>query len=314
LIFIVLMLTETILVTGATGQQGGATARHLLADGFQVRAFVRNAKSASALELAQAGAELVIGDMDDRESLDSAIRGAYGVFSIQPSLIPPTFSENEFQRGLNVVDAAQAAGIQHLVYASVGSADRKTGLPHWEIKWQVEQYIRKLGLPFTILRSTMFMENYADSTYGLAGELSVITTIPDDVTIQHIALSDIGAFAALAFKNPERLIGKAIELAGDELTVEQVITAISRAVGHPLTIAREVAKAGVAAKGSNQLASFSGWDADIPALRKEYPSLMNFDTWLARGGAAMIEKHLNDPMFIVNQNEGASNDDSRFKG
>jgi uncharacterized protein YbjT (DUF2867 family) len=153
------MLTETILVTGATGQQGGVTARHLLADGFQVRALVRSVKSPSALELAQAGAELVIGDMDDRESLASAIRSAYGVFSIQPSLIPPTFSENELQRGLNVVDAAQAAGIQHLVYASVSSADRKTGIPHWEIKWQVEQYIRKLGLPFTILRPTMVMEN-----------------------------------------------------------------------------------------------------------------------------------------------------------
>jgi len=103
--------------------------------------------------------------------------------------------------------------------------------PDWEIKWQVEQYIRALGLPFTVLRPTMFMENFADPTWGPTGEHSLLQQIPINAAVQLIALSDIGAVAALAFRKPEQYVGKAIELAGDELTVEQIVAAIHRATG-----------------------------------------------------------------------------------
>ncbi|MCT9929907.1 NmrA/HSCARG family protein [Planotetraspora sp. A-T 1434] len=284
---------KTVLVTGATGQQGGTTARHLLADGWRVRALVRDPASPAAQELARIGAELVAGDMDDRGSLDAAVRGAYGVFSVQPALIPPDFAENEQQRGLNVAEAAHDAGVEHLVYSSVGSADRDTGIPHWDIKWQVEQRIRALGIPSTILRPVMFMENHADPTYGVTGELALVRAIPPNVTVQLIALSDIGAFAALAFGNPERYLGKAIELAGDELTLDQIVSAIGRATGRtlPLSPSREefAAQTAVAGEAEEKFSSFYGWQADIPALRAQHPALMDFDTWLARGGTSMIE-------------------------
>ncbi|AVH57830.1 MULTISPECIES: NmrA/HSCARG family protein [Streptomyces] len=283
---------KTILVAGATGQQGGATARHLLADGWRVRALVRNPVGPAAQELARMGAELVRGDMDDRSSLDVAVRGAYGVFSVQPALIPPDFAENELQRGLNVAEAAGEAGVEHLVYASVASADRNTGIPHWDVKWQVEQRIRALGVPSTMLRPVMFMENHADPTYGLTGEHALIRAIPSDATVQLIALSDIGAFAALAFGNPEQYLGKAIELAGDELTLDQMISAIARATGRtlPLPPSHEepATRTAVAGEAEGKF-SFCGWQADIPALRAQYPALMDFDTWLARDGKAMIE-------------------------
>ncbi|MFD7445039.1 NmrA/HSCARG family protein [Streptomyces sp. NPDC059909] len=283
---------KTILVTGATGQQGGATARHLLADGWRVRALVRNPAGSAAQELARIGAELVRGDMDDRRSLDVAVRGAYGVFSVQPALIPPDFAENELQRGLNVAEAAHEAGVEHLVYASVGSADRDTGIPHWEIKWQVEQRIRALGIPSTILRPVMFMENHADPTYGLTGEHALIPTIPSGATVQLIALSDIGAFAALAFGDPEQYLGKAIELAGDELTSDQILSAIARATGRTLPLppgrSKPAASPPVAGRAEGTF-SFAGWQADIPALRAQHPALMDFDTWLAREGKSMIE-------------------------
>ena len=285
---------DFILVTGATGQQGGATARHLLARGFRVRALVRDASSPAAKRLNQAGVELAIGDMDDRESLDTAMHGAYGVFSVQRALIPPVFAENELQRGMNVADASRTAGIQHMVYASVGSADRKTGIPHWEIKWQIEQHIRELDLSYTVLRPTMFMENHADSTWGVTGDHALLRTIPSNAKVQLIALSDIGAFAALAFANPAQYLGKAIELAGDELTRDQIITAISRAIGRTLPVAtapqKVAAKSSFGAEGVEGPISFCGWQADIPTLRALYPPLMNFDTWLTQGGAAMIEK------------------------
>lgn len=284
--------SKTVLVTGATGQQGGATARHLLADGWRVTALVRNPAGPAAQELARIGAELVRGDMDDRRSLDVAVQGAYGVFSVQPALIPPDFAENELRRGLNVAEAAHGAGVEHLVYASVGSADRDTGIPHWDIKWQVEQRIRALGIPSTILRPVMFMENHADPTYGLTGEHALIRTIPANATVQLIALSDIGAFAALAFGNPEQYLSKAIELAGDELTLDQIVTAIGRATGRTLPLSpghkEPVAPSAVVGEAEGTF-SFCGWQADIPALRAQYPTLMDFDTWLAREGKSMIE-------------------------
>ena len=129
------MRDQPILVTGATGQQGGATARRLLAGGCPVRALVRDPGGQTATALARAGAELVVGDMDDRASLDRAARGAHGVFSVQPAFIAPDFAEHELQRGRNLADAARAADVRHLVYASVASADRATGIPHWELKW-----------------------------------------------------------------------------------------------------------------------------------------------------------------------------------
>ncbi|MEV6367114.1 NmrA/HSCARG family protein [Micromonospora musae] len=278
--------TKTILVTGATGQQGGATTRHLIAEGWHVRALVRDPAGTAARELAELGAELVTGDMDDRDSLDAAVHGAHGVFSVQPSLIPPDFSENELQRGLNVAEAAKDAAVAHLVYASVGSADRNTGIPHWEIKWQVEQHIRALGIPFTILRPVMFMENQADPTYGLTAEHPVIQTIPPNATVQLIALDDIGAFATLAFGDPGHFLGEAIELAGDELTVDQMLDAITRATGRALP-ERLVPPRHAPAPDEDPV-PFGGWQADVAALRALHPGLMDFDTWLARAGASRI--------------------------
>ncbi|MGX7672355.1 NmrA family NAD(P)-binding protein [Plantactinospora sp. DSM 117369] len=230
--------------------------------------------------------------MDDRKSLDAAVRDVYGVFSVQPALIPPDFAENELQRGLNVAEAAHQAGVQHLVYSSVGSADRDTGIPHWDIKWQIEQHIRAQGVPATILRPVMFMENHADPTYGLTGEHALIRAIPSNATVQLIALSDIGAFAALAFGDPERYLGKAIELAGDELTVDQMVSAISRATGRTVPLfpshREPAAQTGVAGEAAEKF-SYCGWQADIPALRAQHPALMDFETWLAREGKSMIE-------------------------
>ena len=148
-----------VLVTGATGRQGGATARHLLARGFRVRAVTRDPDKPAARALAERGAEVVRGDLDDPASLESAIRGADGVFSVQNFW--ETGFEREVKQGIALADLAQAAGTRHFVYASVGSAHRKTGLPHFESKWQIEEHIRAIGLPHTVLRPVWFMENWA---------------------------------------------------------------------------------------------------------------------------------------------------------
>jgi len=127
---------ETILVTGATGQQGGAVTRHLLAGGWRLRALIRDPDKPAARALAENRVELVQGDLNDRASLHRALKGVYGVFSVQNFWLPDVGAEGEVRQGKNIADAASAAGVQHIVYTSVGAAHRGMGQAHFASKWE----------------------------------------------------------------------------------------------------------------------------------------------------------------------------------
>jgi uncharacterized protein YbjT (DUF2867 family) len=199
--------TEKItLVVGATGRQGGATAATLIADGWRVRALVRDPGSHRAHTLSTTGAELVPGDMADVASLEQAMAGVCGVFSVQPTVsspgVPAGFgAADKIRWGSNVGDAAARAGVEHFVYTSVGRADRDPPIRNDQNKWAIEQHIRQLGLPATVLRPVSFMENYANPPVGLVGG-EFRTAINPNVAQQIIAVDDVGAFAALAFARP----------------------------------------------------------------------------------------------------------------
>jgi len=273
---------KLIVVTGATGQQGGATARHLLTQGWRVRALVRDPNKPAAQELAAKGAELAQGDLDDRASLDRALRGAYGAFSVQ-TFMGPAGPVGETRQGNGLADAAKAAGVQHFVYTSVGGADRKSGLPHFESKWQIEEHIRALGLPATILRPVFFMENLRSPWMGPREGVLAIGLRPT-TSLQMIAADDIGAFAALAFARPQEFVGKTVELAGDALTMPQVADALTRVSGQPVRFVElplEQVRSFNAEMG-DMMAWFNdhGYAADIPALRRLRPELLTFETWL----------------------------------
>src|SRR4030065_1936378 len=115
------MSKRIVAVTGATGQQGGAVARKLLAEGWQIRALTRDVNKPAAQELKTLGAELVAGDMDNRAELEAAFRGAYGVFSVQNFWLPNVGFDGEVRQGKNVAAAARGAGAAHLGYTSVGA-------------------------------------------------------------------------------------------------------------------------------------------------------------------------------------------------
>jgi uncharacterized protein YbjT (DUF2867 family) len=132
---------QIILVTGATGQQGGAVARHLLKDGWKVHAIVRDPNKPAAQALAKQGAELKKGDLNDRASIDASLEGVYGVFSFQNFWLPDVGKEGELRQGKNVADAANAAGVKQFVYSSVGAAHRGMGQEHFAYKWDIEQHI-----------------------------------------------------------------------------------------------------------------------------------------------------------------------------
>lgn len=288
---------RTILVTGATGQQGGAAARRLLTHGWRVRALTRNGTSPAAQALARQGAELVVGDMADRQVLDLAMRDVHGVFSVQPTEggagTPSDYTvADELRLGIAVVEAAHDAGVKHLVYSSVAGAERNSGITRWQSKWQVEQRIAELQVPATILRAVRFMENHADPRIGIKD--GVLTdVIGTTVMIQVIAVDDIGAFAQLAFDDPELYLGQAIEIAGDELTMPQIVEAIGAAIGRPITY-RQLTRDVVENLGGDALAGYvfanerGGWQANVPALRSHHSELMSHDEWLTKVGVNLF--------------------------
>jgi uncharacterized protein YbjT (DUF2867 family) len=277
---------EVILVTGATGQQGGVVMRHLLSSGRRVRALVRDPSAPKAVAVAAAGAELAKGDLYDRPSLDAALRGVYGVFSVQNYWLRDVGFDGEVRQGKLLADAAHAAGVKHFVYSSVGAAHRGMGQKHFESKWIIEQHLHGLALPRTIFRPAAFMENYAWQKPAISnGTFSGMGLSPEK-KIQVLAVDDIGAFVALAFSKPADFLGKTIELSGDELTEPQVASTFTKVIGRDVKLVPREVKGEPAPemKAMWEFFNAKGYDADIPALRKLFPGLHTLEGWLRETG------------------------------
>jgi len=203
-------------VLGATGKQGGAVTRHLVAAGWDVRAVTRDPSARVP------GASTVVADQDSAESLTQAFAGADAVFSVQPAPHDPRSPQGyspavETRWGRNVADAALAAGVPHLVYASLVAATSETGVASFDSKWAVERHIADIGLPATVLRPTTFMNGlYAPGLPKLTHLLH------PSVRYHLIAVDDIGAIAAKVFADPARFIGSSLTLAGDLLTPVEI--------------------------------------------------------------------------------------------
>jgi len=277
-----------VAVVGATGQQGGATARALLAAGSRVRALVRNPAKPAAQELAAAGAELVRADLTDPSSLSAALDGVGRVFAMT------TFAgdrgvEGEIADGRRLADAAAQAGVGHLVYSSVGGAERHTGVPHFESKRRVEEHIEALGLPHTFLRPVFFMDNLTAA--GPAVEDGVVVVrlpFPGDVPLQVVSVMDIGAAAAATLTEPARVAGGAVELGGDELTGDQIAAVFGARAGLP---ARYEELPLAVLGGDEDMTRMFTWfteqpayQADVAATRALVPDLHDLAGWLASTG------------------------------
>ncbi|MBD3343972.1 MAG: NAD(P)H-binding protein [Chitinivibrionales bacterium] len=280
-----------ILVTGATGRQGGAVARHLLKDGWDLRALTRSPDKDEALAFRQKGVEIVKGDLGDPQSVRKALDGVYGVYSVQQ------FWEHGFnkevQQGKTLADEAKKVGVAHFVYSSVGSAYRSTGIPHFESKWKIEEHIRSLGLRYTILRPVFFMENFmASDMLSSIREGTLALGLDPQKRLQMIAVDDIGAFAALAFKNPDEYIGKEIDIAGDELTGPDIANGFAHIMQkevkyHQIPI-EEIQAFSDEYAIMMEWFNVRGYEADIPALRKTYPELKTFRNWIEMHWATIV--------------------------
>jgi uncharacterized protein YbjT (DUF2867 family) len=280
-------MERLILVCGATGKQGGAVARSLLERGFQVRALTRDPQKPEAQALAEQGAEVVQGDMEDRSAVDQVlVEGVYGVFSVQNFW--ETGYDGEVQQGKTVADAARAAGVDHFVYSSVGSAHRKTGIPHFESKWEIEEHVRQIGLPFTIFRPTFFMQNWEWTREMILGG-TLAQPLDPDKPLQQVAVEDVGAFAAIAFENSDSWIGREVDLAGDEQSMSEIAQTYGRVIGREVSYYQVPwdqfeEQMGEEATLNLRWINDVGYEADIAALRQEYPELTSFERYLRTHG------------------------------
>jgi uncharacterized protein YbjT (DUF2867 family) len=222
---------RTIVVTGATGRQGGAVARRLLGDGWRVRAVTRNPAGKKARDLHALGAEVARADMDDLAALLPVFRDAHGVFSVQNPAVAG--AKGEVRQGKTVADAAQRAGVRHVVYASAGPGVPGTGILQWDFKLVVEEHMRQLGLPVTVLRPMALMELMTDPAfYPAASTWHAMPKLAGARTpIPWIAASDVGATAARAFADPQRFVGQELRLAGDVKSLDECAAAYRVVMG-----------------------------------------------------------------------------------
>ena len=275
-----------VLVTGATGKQGGHLVRELLARGHAIRALTRKPESAGAAALAARGVTIVTGDFEDQGSLERAARGVDTVFAMSTPF--ESGATTETREGINIVRAASAAGVgvSHLVYASVAGADRATGIPHFDSKFEVEKAIRQSGVPFTIVAPVFFMENFlADWLAAGIAKGSIAMALPATRRLQQIAVADIAQFTALVIERRESFLGKRIDIASDELTVATAAAAISEASGRHIEYTALPIDA--VRQWNDDLARMFEWfdrvgyDADVVGLRWLYPEVdwHRFSNW-----------------------------------
>jgi uncharacterized protein YbjT (DUF2867 family) len=265
--------TDWILVTGATGQQGGAVARELLAKGHKVRAMTRKPDGPAARELKALGAEIVAGDLDDAASLERALAGAWGVYAVQNTWEAGV--EREEEQGKRIAEIARRVGTKHYVYASVGSADKRTGIPHFDNKARVEETVRALGFPsYVILRPVFFMENLASPWFLPGIQQGTLAVGMDPATpLQMIAVRDIGKYGAWAFERHAELNGRAIDIAGDRKTMPQTAEILGRAMNRPVVHFQvpieEVRKFSADFAAMLEWFDRVGYSADIESTSKE---------------------------------------------
>lgn len=293
-------LKGLVLVTGATGTQGGAAVQALLDAGFGVRALVRDATSAGAAALAGLGAEVFQGDYEDVPSIEAAVKGVQGVFSVQ---MPPHPSDpdREVRTGLRLLDAAILAGVDMYVHTSVARAGDHTQFVdwdsgrwwqrYWESKTEINDAVSQRGLKhWVILKPANIMENFLPpKVHGMYPSLAqgkLETAILPETRLDMVAAADIGAFAVAAFEDPARFSGHSIDLAGESLTMDEVASKLSSGTGHEVKVQSLTEEEALAHGISAGVISSQIWDnvegykVNIEAARKWGVQLTSFGDWV----------------------------------
>jgi uncharacterized protein YbjT (DUF2867 family) len=295
-----------VLVTGATGSQGGATARALLAMGTRIRFLTRDPKSDAAQALVASGAQAAQGDLGDPASIAAAMHGVDAVFSVQ---VPDRHGgDDERRHGLAIVEGARAAGVTRFVHTSVAQAGNHTRFPgwdegrwlskYWTDKWDIEEAVRQAGFAqWTVLQPAFMMDNLArpKSRYLFPhlAQGKLLSALLPETKLHFIAADDVGAFAAAALAGPSPLHGQTIPLASQALTMTEVATALSKTLSAPVTAMH------LSPQEARDRGLFAGWvttqewmnevgyAVDLDKTRSWGLALTSLEDWLAVHGSAV---------------------------
>ena len=277
----------SVLVIGATGKQGGAVTSHLIPKGHNIRTLTRNVDSAKAKQLKEKGVEVVKGDLTDPGSLIQAMQGMDTVFAMTTPFEAGV--EAETQQGITLADAAKQAGVGHFVFSSVASADQDTNIPHFDSKHKVEEYLAKLGIPYTISAPVYFMDNLFEAWFlPSVKEGALKFGMPVDRVLQQISVDNIGAFGAALIERRESVFGKRFDIAGDELTGAEAMKIVSQASGK--NIGYESFDPEIMRADNPDFAEMFlwfnrvGYSANISGLRRDFPEVNwgNYKEWANR--------------------------------
>ena len=282
---------RNVAITGVTGSQGGAAAKHLRAAGWTVRGLTRSLDGKRAQRAREAGVELVQGDMSDVAALDRFLAGAYGVYGVTDFLTNGL--RREVEQGKLLAEAATRAGVRHFVFPSIALADKRTGVPYFEAKAAIEREVAAASLPATILRPVMFMEDLVDAKYAPPMWWGTMRRmVGADKKLCWIAIDDLGAIAARVFADPQAHIGQAYTVAGDCRSIAEAADIFKRVSGKrplaipiPLWLIRRVVSADVVPMwewmGKNPVT------VDLEPARRILPEIMDMERWLrTRSGAS----------------------------
>ncbi|MBC7745013.1 MAG: NmrA/HSCARG family protein [Flavobacterium sp.] len=277
---------KTIFVTGGTGTQGGSVARNLSQQGFIVKVLTRNTNSAKALNLKKLNIELIQGDLNNADSYREHLKDVYGIFSVQ------TFEngvDKEITQGITLATHGKEVGVKHFLYSSVVGANLNTGIPHFNSKLKIENHIKQIGLPFTIIRPASLYENFLIPQVKngiLKGRL--VQPINRDTMQQYIAAEDIGKAAAKIFLNSDAYLGKTIPLASEQLSTWEVANVFSKVLNKqveykklPALITRVFLGNGLYKmfKWMNEKSDFNRKDVELTS--KEFPNLLSLESWIS---------------------------------
>jgi uncharacterized protein YbjT (DUF2867 family) len=278
--------SKLVLVTGVTGQQGGAVGRALITKGHRVRGMTRNIESDAARAVSALGIDLVVGDFGDSDSLAAAVAGVDTVFAMGTPF--EAGEAAEVAQGVAIVDAAVDAQVDHFVYTSVASADKSTGIPHFDSKFEVEKHLVSTELDWSIIAPVYFMENlFFGENLGAIQSGTYPLPLPADLSLQQVAVADIGAFGALVVDRKDDFVGRRVDITSDELTsagtAELLGQLLERSVEHC-----EVPMEQIRAFSEDFAIMYewfidTGYSVDIDGLRASYPEVgwHRFADWAA---------------------------------
>jgi uncharacterized protein YbjT (DUF2867 family) len=274
---------KTILVTGATGTQGGAVARELIKRGYAVRGLTRSPDKPAALALNELGVEVVKGDFDHPDSLYAAMKDVYGVFAVTDFW--EHGYEGEVTHGRKLIEASEAAGVGHFVFTSVAGANSSTGIPHFDSKGEIERLLAGSDLRWSVIRPVEFMDNWRWSKDEFMAGRMVDARGPESHH-QWIAASDIGFFAGESFDNPEDWNGRSLDIAGDEMSLGELADVLSSAIGVKVVL-QQVSWEELEESAGEEITLMirwfdeEGYSADVTSLRKQYPALKTVHEYIS---------------------------------